>query len=774
MCNAASARCYRRCKRMAAHCLAGMSLISSGQAVAQRGPESLPPSIAYLARIDQQKPIDFHAAVWPDTVFVNQQIFYQVGVFLNESARSRLAGNPEFLPPEFRGLITYEMATDRRNTELDVRGTGYDAHIFHRAVFPVTAGRVVIPSPQLNYRLRSAPGYFSRESGSSVAAESIPVFVKPLPVEGRPSDFTGAVGRFRSSTRVVSSGIRVGDPAVITLRVEGTGNIKLLTRPLLEVPWATVVNSSERLAVDTTGTIVKGVREFDWILTPSVVGKAVIPPIHYSYFDPWAMQYRYAVSDSQSVVIARGTLVQTDEAEGNTLLPLRANMKAPGVQQQIVTVVDSIASRQWLWLFAIAPIPALLLLVALPVLRSGKARPKSDPGRPGRISPEPIRKTGGTGSVDAAALARYTRLTLYDALAARLDVSVSQLAERKTLPGLLRRRGATRETVNELLDLLEALDHAAFAPAAKTATVTADALQGTSGPSTGHERASMSRVNDMSERARVITAAIERETIAPGVTAPHTGRNGLFAMLFLMQLSDPTAGIEPGFDAASAAYQQRSFVQASADFAQLAERYPESVDVLFNWGTAAWAQGDTVSAVIAWRRASRLDPVSLDLQQRIRLLPPGSRQGAGDAAPVTPETTFLLAALLWCVMWTLVAAVVLWRFRYPERGRRGTGMILRGATVGLLCIAAISVWAWRGMEEARLHPLFVVTRPDILRAEGGASGEAMGGVATGDVVREIGGGAGWIQVSHSDGRIGWLPSDRLAAIAPAQVGGGNQ
>ena len=51
-----------------------------------------PSPTAILDRLQAKsnRPIDFHAAAFPDTVYVGQQVTYQVAVLLSESARARL------------------------------------------------------------------------------------------------------------------------------------------------------------------------------------------------------------------------------------------------------------------------------------------------------------------------------------------------------------------------------------------------------------------------------------------------------------------------------------------------------------------------------------------------------------------------------------------------------------------------------------------------------------------------------------------------------------
>ena len=60
---------------------------------------------------------------------------------------------------------------------------------------------------------------------------------------------------------------------LLTVRVHGTGNVKLFPRPNLVVPWAALVSADERVRVDSNDARIRGVKEFDWVLTPRVAGE---------------------------------------------------------------------------------------------------------------------------------------------------------------------------------------------------------------------------------------------------------------------------------------------------------------------------------------------------------------------------------------------------------------------------------------------------------------------------------------------------------------------
>src|ERR1019366_9821860 len=96
---------------------------------------------------------------------------------------------------------------------------------------------------------------------------------------GRPPNWAGAVGVWRESAHVDTARERAGDPLVLTLRVEGTGNVSLLPRPQLAIPWANVVAANERVRLDSTPSALRGRKEVDWLVTPRTSGAQRVPAI---------------------------------------------------------------------------------------------------------------------------------------------------------------------------------------------------------------------------------------------------------------------------------------------------------------------------------------------------------------------------------------------------------------------------------------------------------------------------------------------------------------
>lgn len=241
----------------------------------------------------------FQTRAVPDTVYVGQQVTYEATTLVDDVARTRLRANPNYTPSDVAGATVYDFPFDMsRVDDATIGGTHYRRFVFRRALFPLAPGRLVIPPSTLQYTLPEVDGYFAPMRTTTVTSDSAVVVAVPLPVAGRPVGFAGAVGDLRDTLQLDTSGWRVGDPTTVTLRLTGVGNLKLLPRPELEIPWASVTNADERVSWDSTGTVVRGSKEFDWVVTPRLSGDLVFPLVRYDYFDPATRRYLAAVTPS--------------------------------------------------------------------------------------------------------------------------------------------------------------------------------------------------------------------------------------------------------------------------------------------------------------------------------------------------------------------------------------------------------------------------------------------------------------------------------------------
>ena len=205
------------------------------------------------------------------------------------------------------------------------------------ALFPTGSGaRTLEPlgiEAQVRVRRRSAfdpfEDFFGRgsllNSTISTAAASRPVEIEVTPLPGgRPADFTGFVGDLDVSATLDRDSVRVSDAVTLTVVVSGSGNLRMLAEPEVEIPpgfEAFPPEVGER--VDRTDAGVSGTRTYEYVLVPRVPGVGAIPPIELAYFDPEDEAYEVAASGALAVEV---TGVAAD-------VPLGAGRTRAGVEE---------------------------------------------------------------------------------------------------------------------------------------------------------------------------------------------------------------------------------------------------------------------------------------------------------------------------------------------------------------------------------------------------------------------------------------------------------
>ena len=702
---------YRGSAVIAVLALGVLPAASAAQARSRRD-YSRAPAITRDPVLDTLAPVQVRALVVPETVYVGQQATYQVAAFFARAVRDRVR-RPEFFAPEMRGMLAYESPSDLPAYTVSSRGKSFEAFVYQRAIFPVTAGRFTIPSARLTYALPLTPSFFSRDESYEARSDSIVVVAIDPPSSGRPPEFQGAVGTLSIAADLDTSQARVGDPLLLRVRVAGVGNVKLLPRPSLRVPWATVVPADERVTVATDRDTVRGAKEFDWVLTPTRPGMRTLAPVRYWYFDPWTESYQLAEAAPDSVLVAPGTLASSDT--GTVVvrpLPIRT------VYRGALPVPPHERREFWL-LLGLAPVPAALR--RLTTRRRARARP------------EPL-------SRDLRALARQRRpasaaelrRALVRALADRLHVGASTLTSNGALARAARRAGVSAPVADAADALLAELDRAAFGAA--------------------HEK-----VKDAAKRAWRIYRDIDRQARSrDSLRAIMTGSAIAVMLVTLAQgavaSQSPSVDAARSFDTGIAAYRAGQYSDAARSFGAAANAEPRAPDAWMNYGSASWQAADTARAVLGWQRALRLEPLATDAREALVLVDLPVDESLGDVPPLPVAALAVIAASLWCLAWIAVAI----RARKLGATAVGLGGIALSISLAAVALTAHSVVMGRG--------LTVLDATGALRTLPALAAEYGAVARVGEVARIAERRGDWTRITLAGAREGWVENALLVKL----------
>lgn len=683
------------------------------RAQSPRAPGS-PPEIVGEARVDVAKEINFASGVWPSRLYVGQQATYEIGIFLSEEMRSRLRSNPQFVPPDVRSMIAYDLPVTARLFQRREGHRTYDVHVFSRALFPLTAGTQSIPPARLTYSVPLSNSIFSREESHSARSTGHALTVLEPPVAERPSGFQGAVGRLSVRARVDASDARVGDPMLLTLTVSGIGNVGLFPRPTLALPWGHAVAGTERVRVDSSAVLITGDKEFEWVVTPRVAGPQAIPPIRYPFFNPYTERYEVAVTQPLGIQVRPGALASpgATSEQGEPRLTLRRDFRGD--------LSPSWPTHPLFWVgVLLVPMPAAISRWRRRVRPVVMASPEGE-----------LEKLAREPDADVRRVRRLARAIL----AARVPAVRSHGAgDGAVLERTLRRAGVSTSTARDARRYFGMLDEVAYARP----------TEGTRGLA--------------SQAIAVLTAIDAEATPAELAMVPHVGRRWrAMGVVMFFVLSGGWLVAQGGddtstFAAGVTAYDAGDVALARQAFYELASRRPRAPDAWANLGTASWHAGDTASAVAGWQRALRLEPLAGDVRSRLGRTPSFRDGLEGDIPPIPVNGAAALGALLWIAGWGLAVR------RVPARG----WSLARTCVVASVLVGLGTVWL---SERLRGERQVVVVSPDALRDAPAMAARRGASLTVGETGRVRATQGAWSRVEFADAREGWIDARRLESL----------
>ncbi|MEE4311322.1 MAG: BatD family protein [candidate division KSB1 bacterium] len=193
------------------------------------------------------------------------------------------------------------------------------AEIKKMALFPTDAGIKKIGPMQIDCDVRVQSRrrsmfdsffddpFFGRSVRHSVAAPSVQIDVQPLPVVGKPADFSGAVGQYALRSSVDKTSVETNNAIALKVVLSGTGNIKMLPEPRIDIPpdferYDPKVSQQ----INRSGSSITGSKTYEYVLIPRFPGIQKIKPVSFNYFDTESKTYKRLLTKEIVIDVAKG------------------------------------------------------------------------------------------------------------------------------------------------------------------------------------------------------------------------------------------------------------------------------------------------------------------------------------------------------------------------------------------------------------------------------------------------------------------------------------
>lgn len=218
--------------------------------------------------------------------------------------------------PKYNNFWSQDIPVKRYDPKNETfQGKNYRSVILKRVVlYPQKSGQLSIAPltielyvdvPTNKRDFFGSPVY--RSATTNVSAGSRTLNVKALPIQGKPANFSGAVGDFDFSVSTSKTALNASESLQAKVEITGKGNLKLFQLPEPALPSSLEVYEPEYdEKVTTTLSGMEGKVANNYTIVPSYRGKYPIPSIEFSFFNPKTETYQTLSSQEITIDVLEG------------------------------------------------------------------------------------------------------------------------------------------------------------------------------------------------------------------------------------------------------------------------------------------------------------------------------------------------------------------------------------------------------------------------------------------------------------------------------------
>ncbi|MBQ3667020.1 MAG: protein BatD [Elusimicrobiaceae bacterium] len=420
----------------------------------------LPPlerELATRAYAHQGQPYFVVAAVSNKKPYVNEPITLTVRFYYSKAFYDAPYQNPTL------SNLFMEEAGDAQGQQT-VNGIIYRYEEKRYRLTGVSQGEATIGSASVSFRPGSSPlsvldrffGGAAVEPEQTVSSAPIKLQIRPLPTQGKPDSFYGAVGTgYAFAAKLDPTQTEAGEAVTLSATVQGPGNLKTTTDlqfPPIEGLTAYPAAPVSNYLPNSTS---RSYKIFKTVLVPAASGTYTIPALHWSYFDPQTGTYKTLTSTPLSLTVAPSSKAASQFDFGH---PENASTGVQTIGQDIRYLISAdppapswlATLSNWGWLHGVV---LAWLAICIFVASIGK---KSAAKRQAYVQAKAHLKKATTYEHISDAISTY--------LLAKWKISTASLPLRSIVEAL-EKKGVKPQVRQQFSTLWEKLESARFAPA---------------------------------------------------------------------------------------------------------------------------------------------------------------------------------------------------------------------------------------------------------------------------------------------------------------------
>ncbi len=316
-------------------------------------PQTVPPQVQQMPPTQTQQGQDerpaFGSLIIPKkSAFVGEVVPVEMRFYIDEQYPFNAPRLPRLSGDGFTVMKMSEPVLRKQ----EVNGRLYNVVVCQTALIPAKAGTLTIPEATLDVEVqvpirapRGMDDLFSGLLGQPMSTREAVVKTEPeqleakaLPRDGRPDDFSGAIGQFSMLSTASPKKTSAGDPVSLNVVVSGRGNFEAMGAPALADSEGWRTYPPKEKFEPSSGDLIgfNGKKNYEFMLLAKE-DQTKTPEVKFAFFDPELGKYVELKNDAIAVN-ARGSSAGggTQTAVASAATPIPTPQAAPSQPQPSV------------------------------------------------------------------------------------------------------------------------------------------------------------------------------------------------------------------------------------------------------------------------------------------------------------------------------------------------------------------------------------------------------------------------------------------------------
>ena len=287
--------------------------------------------------------------------------------------------------------------------------------------------------------------------------------VKDLPLNNKPSSFTGAVGQFEFDLILNKSSLRATESFQAELKVKGEGNLKLFDLPDILVPSSMELFEPQREeSINTNLSGMSGSITKLFTVIPRFQGSFPIEEVEFSYFDPQLESYKTLKSPRLTVDVFDGPSIANSSSNNTNVITSNDSFRFIKTKANLIKIDDSeFFESQLFYILVSSP---FAMVIAFVMLTAYTRTRKSSSIELQKAQEKEINKM-----IDAAKKSLNDKNIFYDliekallkTLFLKFSINIENFNKEK-IKSISRDKGVDEKTISKIIQLIENCESAKY------------------------------------------------------------------------------------------------------------------------------------------------------------------------------------------------------------------------------------------------------------------------------------------------------------------------